>query len=337
MAVDTGGTAIVTGIDQQTIAHDLFVIGSCGELQLTRIMEPLLRDEGPRINEEDTKASLLAHGHAIVWFAISNLVPAEQGEPLMDSHIRYLHEHLNECGLDCTLEDTKTAVGRTWFSFVNGRESGDDALLGIVTTILRNHLAETSDGLTAMADLLGVIGDVVEDVRTVILPAEEPETVVEDPEEFPLEFDGVGRMSPDECSQQIVELDSSPPAMTLVELRRREALRKNLMLRASPQGSQDPVPIVEGQTSSAQALQHPRPEGSSNGFAWTGLVLGVLSIFMWFVGAIPIGAIIFSSIGITRAKERHGKGKVPGIIGLVLGLLLFFLHVVFRGAVALNH
>ncbi len=57
---------------------------------------------------------------------------------------------------------------------------------------------------------------------------------------------------------------------------------------------------------------------------------------MGFVAAIPIGAIILSSIGITRAKERNGRGKVPGIIGLVLGLLLFLLHIAFRGAVALS-
>ena len=67
----------------------------------------------------------------------------------------------------------------------------------------------------------------------------------------------------------------------------------------------------------------PSAEGakSRNGFALTGLALGIASVLLSFIGIIPILAIIFSSIGLAKVKDRGGRGKVEAWIGLILGVL----------------
>ncbi len=59
----------------------------------------------------------------------------------------------------------------------------------------------------------------------------------------------------------------------------------------------------------------------ANGFALTGLILGVVAVFLSFIGIIPILAIIFSGIGLAKVKDRAGRGKVQAWIGLILGIL----------------
>lgn len=65
-----------------------------------------------------------------------------------------------------------------------------------------------------------------------------------------------------------------------------------------------------------------------NGFALTGLILGIASVLLASIGIIPILAIVFSGIGLAKVKARSGKGKVQAWIGLILGILytLVYMH-----------
>lgn len=59
------------------------------------------------------------------------------------------------------------------------------------------------------------------------------------------------------------------------------------------------------------------PETPRNPAATTGLILGLASILFYEVGLVPILAIVFSGIGLSKGPT--GKGKA--IAGLVLGIL----------------
>jgi len=67
-----------------------------------------------------------------------------------------------------------------------------------------------------------------------------------------------------------------------------------------------------------QEVEAPKPR---NGFALTGLILGIASVLLSSIGIIPILAIVFSGIGLAKVKDRSGKGKVQAWIGLILGIL----------------
>ena len=81
----------------------------------------------------------------------------------------------------------------------------------------------------------------------------------------------------------------------------------------------------------------PPPQQGGNGLAVAALVLGILSLVLFFIPflGILLGllGLIFGGIGIGRAN-RVGKGKgmavaglVMGILGLLLGLTWIFLIV----------
>lgn len=58
------------------------------------------------------------------------------------------------------------------------------------------------------------------------------------------------------------------------------------------------------------------------GFAITGLVLGIVGVFMfWLYAIVPILAIIFSGIAMNKAKQVGAKPHGMAIAGLVLGII----------------
>lgn len=67
-----------------------------------------------------------------------------------------------------------------------------------------------------------------------------------------------------------------------------------------------------------------------NGFAIAGLVFGLFAIFTASLGIAPILAIVFSSIGLSKTKER-ARGKVQSWIGLILGFLYFLVFLYHQG------
>lgn len=63
-----------------------------------------------------------------------------------------------------------------------------------------------------------------------------------------------------------------------------------------------------------------------NKLAMTGFILGILSIFLSWVGIIPILALILSSIGLHQTRERKESGEVLAIIGLILGIIFTLVY-----------
>ena len=87
-------------------------------------------------------------------------------------------------------------------------------------------------------------------------------------------------------------------------------------------------------SATAQSAPYPAPGQTdlpANGYAVTGLSLGIASVFLYFIGIIPLLAIIFSGIGLAKVKERQGKGQVQAWIGLVLGIVFSILCLSYYG------
>jgi DNA-directed RNA polymerase subunit RPC12/RpoP len=59
----------------------------------------------------------------------------------------------------------------------------------------------------------------------------------------------------------------------------------------------------------------------NNGAALTGFILGLASIILFFIGIIPILAVVFSSIGLATFKPEVQKNKWMAGVGLALGIL----------------
>lgn len=86
-----------------------------------------------------------------------------------------------------------------------------------------------------------------------------------------------------------------------------------------PQPTKESSPMPNTTTTTPVAT--PAPTSTSNGFALTGLILGILSVFLYIVGIVPVLAVVFSGMGLSKVKEGGGKGKVQAWVGLVLGAL----------------
>lgn len=67
----------------------------------------------------------------------------------------------------------------------------------------------------------------------------------------------------------------------------------------------------------------------SNPLALTGFILGLVSIFLFFIPifgtAVCLAAVVFSAVGLAKQKGRAPRFKAFGIIGLVLGILFSLL------------
>ncbi|MCB9805810.1 DUF4190 domain-containing protein [Candidatus Nomurabacteria bacterium] len=50
-------------------------------------------------------------------------------------------------------------------------------------------------------------------------------------------------------------------------------------------------------------------------------ILGLLSIFLFEIGAIPVFAIVFGICGISRTTDEDKKGRWMAVTGLILGIL----------------
>ncbi len=64
-----------------------------------------------------------------------------------------------------------------------------------------------------------------------------------------------------------------------------------------------------------------------NGYAIAGLCLGIASIFLAWIGIIPILAVVVSSIGLYKVYKvgaYEGKGAIEAWIGLALGIIFTF-------------
>ncbi len=64
----------------------------------------------------------------------------------------------------------------------------------------------------------------------------------------------------------------------------------------------------------------------NNPMAATGFVLGIVSIFLYFIGILPILAIVFSSIGLGTFKQELQKNKWMAGVGLALGIIYTLMY-----------
>ncbi len=96
-----------------------------------------------------------------------------------------------------------------------------------------------------------------------------------------------------------------------------------------------PPPTSTGPTSEATAA-----EKRTNGYALAGLILGLLSIFTYPVafGAVPLLGTILSVIGLVKADSYKGRGRIQGVVGLIISLVYFmyFLLRFFIAVAAVN-
>lgn len=65
----------------------------------------------------------------------------------------------------------------------------------------------------------------------------------------------------------------------------------------------------------------------NNKFALTGFVIGILSIFLFVIGALPLVGIIISIIGVLTYKKKIHKNKWMAITGLTLSLIFISVNV----------
>lgn len=68
-----------------------------------------------------------------------------------------------------------------------------------------------------------------------------------------------------------------------------------------------------------------------NRLALTGFIFGVVSIFLYEVGILPIAAVILSAFGLGTFKAEEHSGRWMGIGGLVLGCLYTLMYLISYG------
>jgi Domain of unknown function (DUF4190) len=77
-----------------------------------------------------------------------------------------------------------------------------------------------------------------------------------------------------------------------------------------------PTPVLSGQPGQ-RVVYAPQAQQPTNGMATASLVLGILGMFVPILGVL---ALVFGSIGISRANQG-ASGKGMAVAGLVLGVL----------------
>ena len=90
--------------------------------------------------------------------------------------------------------------------------------------------------------------------------------------------------------------------------------------------SKSPSLPVSGVVGASSGSQSSDAGHQKNVCAMIGLSLGIAAVFLAFIGIIPILAIVFSGIGLTKAQECEGNGSVQAWIGLILGILFTIVY-----------
>jgi hypothetical protein len=58
-----------------------------------------------------------------------------------------------------------------------------------------------------------------------------------------------------------------------------------------------------------------------------GFWFGIASIFLYFIGIIPLVGIIISIVGLIQYKKETQRGRWQGITGLILNCLYFLMSI----------
>jgi hypothetical protein len=340
--------AMSTKDDVSSLAVKLNMIGASGVLQLNRSLQPHIDASSDSVSQNEAEAGFVIHAHALVWYGIAAAVPAEIGMDLMSAHLRTTHQDLVISGCPWPYEQLEASVRDAWLRFYANRSSGGQALFALCSGIFASYLGRDSKNLVAVMDLVPVVTDIIGSVRDAVAEVyPDPETsstshegstppIVIDGdtnERYPLEIKDVASLAAHEIKQHIAGLDAYPNAMTLAELRRRKQLQVELGRRntnVSPLHAPGGQPTVVLRGSGSAELR----ENKGNPYAVFGFILGILSVVAWPFAMIPIGAMIWSAMGLNRAKKQDGQGHGIAVAGLVLGMLFSVLHLLLRALVA---
>ncbi|MCG1021382.1 zinc ribbon domain-containing protein [Sutcliffiella horikoshii] len=79
------------------------------------------------------------------------------------------------------------------------------------------------------------------------------------------------------------------------------------------------------------SLDHSTGVKKNNGYLTTGFILGLASVFLAFIGIIPIAGIIINIIGLVKFNSFKEKNYWMGIAGLILSFIYFFIYLKLYG------
>ncbi len=90
----------------------------------------------------------------------------------------------------------------------------------------------------------------------------------------------------------------------------------------------EPMQSAAYTTSTASAAQTAAPEPPYNGLCIAGLVVSCVSILLNLFGLVSIAGIILSAMGVSASKKKGEKGRVLGIIGIVIGSIVVLFTII---------
>lgn len=127
-----------------------------------------------------------------------------------------------------------------------------------------------------------------------------------------------------------------PLPMTASEGRQQSTASTALTKKQPPSTSPSPARLAPANGYTGSQRPSPGPpaikttQTTSNGFATTGFILGIVSIFAFIpliIGVpVTLSAIVFSGIGLSKFTPGQ-KGRWMPIVGLVLGVLYLFVGI----------
>lgn len=87
--------------------------------------------------------------------------------------------------------------------------------------------------------------------------------------------------------------------------------------------------VFEGESARCPACEvdvAPVESREPNLYATAGMWIGIASIFLSWVGAVPLAAIVLSAVGLSKSAQLDGKGKGQAVAGLVLGIVYMLVN-----------
>ncbi len=351
----TRSNIVTINVQASSLAEQLSLIGDAGAALLEEALHSRQNSSVVSTDHSSASVTTFIQAHALVWFSISLAVPVDIGKKLMDGHLSKTHERLAEGGSSSSFEEFKARVGSSWMTLVMAQKSSGTPMFGICNAVLEGCTGRQDRDIVGSMEILPAITEIMSATRAAVLaeyptydtepdPSEEPAPAPVVPEHaaerYPLETESIAALGVEEARHHLQAMAAYPNARTLVEYRRREGIRLALKGRI---GADLPARAVENSlaqptgvptTPTAPEIEDDAGVPRGNPVAVASLVLGLLSIVSWFLVIIPILAMVTGSAGLTKAKERGGKGKVMAGVGVGLGVLFAIVHVVLRIATA---
>jgi len=99
--------------------------------------------------------------------------------------------------------------------------------------------------------------------------------------------------------------------------------------RQQPSVSLNPPSAEKGSRHTAEATHTTNGEQTDNGYAKSGFIVALVSIPLYFVGVIPLVAIVLSTIGLNTFDENTQKNKWMAGWGLGIGIVFMVMNYAF--------